>query len=65
MKLEFICQICGKEPSIGYHKPKSMHRTKKLVKPNLQKWQGFYICTKCRKTINKKLAELTPVKTKV
>lgn len=53
---EMYCQLCGKRPQIGYNRPKSLHKTQRLVLPNLQKWNGLYICSRCRKTIAKHVA---------
>lgn len=44
------CQICGKKPESGFNKPHSLHRTKRVIKPNIQKNQGQTICTRCLKT---------------
>ncbi len=59
-----FCQACGKEPikaGIGrhLHSGKWRHRgpeTKRTVKPNLQKWNGFVVCTRCMRTMNKEAA---------
>lgn len=54
------CATCQKGDTIGYNKPKSLHRTKKVVKPNLQKYtdpqtkQKFILCTRCIRTLSKK-----------
>lgn len=48
------CEICAKKPVVGYNKPHSLHRTKRTVKPNVQKIQGKLICTRCLRTQNKK-----------
>ena len=31
------CEICGKGPQTGFNRPHSLHRTKRLFKPNIQK----------------------------
>lgn len=49
-----ICEICGKAPMSGFNKPHSLHKTKRVVKPNIQKLGGLYVCTRCQKTITKK-----------
>lgn len=49
-----VCSICGKKAVIGLNKPHSMHRTKRLVLPNIQKNNGEYLCTKCLRTKNQK-----------
>lgn len=48
------CQICGKTVSMGYNRPHSQHRTKKQIKPNIQKIRGLYLCTRCLRTITKR-----------
>jgi ribosomal protein L28 len=48
------CQLCGKAPRVGYNRPKSLHKTQRVILPNLQKWNGLVICSRCRKTLNKK-----------
>ncbi|MCL5407434.1 MAG: 50S ribosomal protein L28 [Patescibacteria group bacterium] len=50
------CQICGKKPVSGFNKPHSLHRTKKTVKPNLQKSAGSIVCTRCLRSNYKKRA---------
>lgn len=44
------CEICGKKAIISYNRPNSLHKTKKLVLPNLQSVKGKIICTKCLKS---------------
>jgi len=41
------CSVCGKTDSVGYNRPHSLHKTKKIIKPNLQKKAGKIICTGC------------------
>ncbi len=48
------CTICQKTVQTGYNRPHSLHRTKRLVKPNIQKLEGKKVCTRCLRTINKK-----------
>ncbi|MEK7143009.1 MAG: 50S ribosomal protein L28 [Patescibacteria group bacterium] len=47
------CEICGKSPQTGFNRPHSLHRTKRLFKPNIQKKAGRLICAKCLRTLNK------------
>lgn len=56
MKKFIYCELCGKSTGSGYNRPKSLHKTKRQIHPNIQKWNGLQICTRCRKTINKELA---------
>ncbi len=48
-----ICVICGKTPQSSSTRPHSLHKTKRLVRPNLGKWQGLNVCARCRKSIAK------------
>jgi ribosomal protein L28 len=48
------CAICGKGTTMGNNKPHSIHKTKRIIKPNLQKIQGALICTRCIRTKIKK-----------
>ena len=48
-----ICEICHKGPVAGYNRPHSLHRTKRIVKPNIQKINGIYMCTTCLRTLKK------------
>jgi len=50
------CQICGKSTTMGYNKPHSLHRTKKIIRPNIQKIEGQFICTRCLRTKAKRLS---------
>ena len=62
MKTKVVsCSVCGKTTQTGYNRPHSLHRTKRLVKPNIQKIEGKKICTRCLRTFNKK----APLKTAV
>lgn len=44
------CQICQKKPVMGYNHPHSVHRTKKIIKPNIQKVKGLFLCARCLRT---------------
>ncbi len=46
-----FCQICLKQAQVGFNRPKSLHKTKKLVYPNLQKNNGLLICQRCSRTL--------------
>jgi ribosomal protein L28 len=47
------CEECGKSDRVGYWRPNSLHRTKKVIKPNLQKHGDEIICTRCKRSIAK------------
>ncbi|HUD21157.1 MAG TPA: bL28 family ribosomal protein [Candidatus Saccharimonadales bacterium] len=51
MKATRFCELCGKTPQVGNNRPKSLHATKRAILPNLQKWNGLYICNRCRRTL--------------
>lgn len=48
-----VCMICGKLPQMALHRPHSQMKTKRVVRPNLGKWQGAMICARCRKSLTK------------
>lgn len=48
------CSVCAKAPTSSYNRPNSLHKTKRLVLPNLQVVDGQLICTRCLKTKYKK-----------
>ena len=60
-RTQLFCQICLKSPQVGFNRPKSLHKTKKLILPNLQKLDGLLICTRCRKTLAKTAPALAKV----
>lgn len=48
-----LCMICGKTPQMSLNRPHSQHKTKRVVRPNIGKWEGLSICAKCRKALSK------------
>jgi len=48
------CEISGVGPTMAFNRPKSLHKTKRVVKPNLQKWNGLIISNRVRRTLAKK-----------
>lgn len=44
------CSVCGKGSVVGNNKPHSLHKTKRVIKPNLQIKNNELVCTKCIKT---------------
>ena len=48
-KINIECEICGKSVVSSYNRPHSLHKTKRVVKPNLQKYRNKIICTSCLK----------------
>lgn len=53
LTIKDLCAICGKTPQVGLNRPHSQHKTKRVIRPNLGKWQGLHICAKCRKALAK------------
>jgi len=51
--LNEICHMCSKTVTTGNNKPNSQHKTRRLIKPNIQKIRGMIICTRCLRTLNK------------
>jgi len=37
--------LTGKRPSAGNNKPKSLHKTRRTFKPNVQKFRGLKLST--------------------
>lgn len=53
------CGLCQKGDTVGNNKPHSLHKTKRTVKPNLQKKWGIMLCQNCFRTISKKNVKLS------
>lgn len=51
------CVNCGKKPQASLNRPHSQHKTKRTVKPNLQKFKGNLFCIKCLRTIKPRLQQ--------
>jgi ribosomal protein L28 len=47
------CMLCEKTPHSGFNVPKSMHKTKRMIKPNIQKVAGIKLCTRCMRTLKR------------
>ncbi len=48
-----ICILCGRTPGVAHNVPKSVHKTTRTVRLNLQKRNGLLVCTRCARTIKK------------
>lgn len=46
-----FCSNCGKQAVAGFNKPHSLHKTKRTIKPNLQKFKNKLVCTNCLKKL--------------
>lgn len=49
----WVCELCGKKPVSSSTKPHSLKKTKRTLKPNLQKIAGIRVCTGCIRTLKK------------
>jgi ribosomal protein L28 len=49
------CMICAKGPVAGNNVPKSQHKTRRMIRPNIQKFQGIKMCTRCLRTLKHSL----------
>jgi len=55
------CEICGKGTIFGHSVPRSLKRTKRQFKPNVQRkrvmidgeMRRIYICTRCLRTLER------------
>ena len=52
-KINARCASCDKGVTSGNNRPHSLHKTKKIIKPNLQKINGILVCTSCLRSANK------------
>lgn len=47
------CMLTGKRPVAVNNVPKSMHKTRRMVKPNIQKFRGLKVSTAAIRTIKR------------
>ena len=59
-KSQKFCFICGKADTVSMNRPHSLHKTKRTVKPNLQKKNGLTFCQNCFRTLSKKGVNIKP-----
>lgn len=52
-----ICLYCGRGARVGLNRPKSLHKTKRSIKINLQRWHGLVLCTRCLRTYRDELKQ--------
>jgi ribosomal protein L28 len=52
------CEICAKGSQKAANRSHSKVKTLRRQNPNLQKLDKHMVCTKCRRTITKKLTEM-------
>lgn len=48
------CMLCGKGPVASLNRPHSLHKTKRIIKPNVQSFGGLMVCTACIRTLKRK-----------
>ncbi len=48
--IQASCIDCGKGPTSGNNRPRSLHKTKRIVFPNLVVVKNDLVCTRCLKT---------------
>ncbi|MBT3538864.1 50S ribosomal protein L28 [Candidatus Parcubacteria bacterium] len=53
------CDICAKGSQKAANRSHSKVKTLRRQKPNLQKLDDKLVCTKCRRTIAKKIEKMT------
>jgi len=47
------CELCAKGPVSGNNVPKSQHKTKRRIQPNIQSVDGVHMCTRCLRTLKR------------
>lgn len=53
------CLVCGKGDTMSLNRPHSLHKTKRVVKPNFQKKWGLELCQNCFRTVKKQGVDLS------
>lgn len=57
-----ICPMCGKKDSMSLNRPHSLHKTKRVVKPNFQRKWGYEFCQNCFRVLKKRGIKLEDLK---
>ena len=57
-KSQKFCLMCGKSDTVSLNRPHSLHKTKRVVKPNLQKKWGYVFCQNCFRNLKKNNLDL-------
>lgn len=52
------CMLTGKRPSAGKNVPHSVHKTRRMFKPNIQKFRGLNVSTRAIRTIKRMEREI-------
>ena len=55
---QLSCFVCGKGATAAYNRPKSLHKTKRVVYPNLVTFGGAKICTRCLRSLRPRQAKV-------
>lgn len=50
------CALCGKVPVAGNNVPHSVHKTRRMFRPNIQKVNGVNVCSRCIRTMKRAAA---------
>ncbi|MBI2436552.1 MAG: 50S ribosomal protein L28 [Candidatus Magasanikbacteria bacterium] len=53
------CDMCAKGSKKTANRSHSKVKTLRRQKPNLQKLENLLVCTKCRRTVTKKMEKMT------
>jgi len=53
------CTVCGSTTKFGNTLSRSLQRTRRTMKPNLQQVGGLVLCTRCLRTLRKRIKEET------
>jgi ribosomal protein L28 len=52
--------LTGKRPSAGNNKPKTLHKTRRVFKPNVQRFRGLNLSTEAIRIIKRAERLATP-----
>ncbi|MDO8472169.1 MAG: bL28 family ribosomal protein [bacterium] len=52
------CTVCGNTTQFGNTLSRSLQRTKRTMKPNLQKVGGLVLCTRCLRSLRKRIRDV-------
>lgn len=50
------CTVCEKTTRFGNNMSRSLQRTRRKMKPNIQKVGGLVLCTRCLRNVRKQVA---------
>lgn len=55
-KTNEICFVCEKKPVSAFNSPRSLHKTKRIIYPNLVNFGKDKLCTRCLRSLKPKKA---------